>query len=302
MATLPGSASEVRSGELDAIGINSPVREAGPAAASEAIVLLHGNPGSSADWDALLPTLGDIGRVVAFDLPGFGRAAKPAFLDYSAGTFATFIGAALGQLGITRAHLVMHDLGGTGILWAAAHPGSVGSVTLSGTGILLDFRWHWTARMYRAPVLGELMVRATTRAGFRAAMRYYNPQPRPLPIAALDRMWRDYSPATRRAALRFYRATPAKAFELLQPALRALDPPALVVWGAHDPAVGVEQAERQRESFPSAEVAVLADSGHWPMLDDPSAVEAVLVPFLRRHVGDGSASPRGAGAAQEAPG
>lgn len=281
--------------------MRSPVLEAGPVDASEAIVMLHGNPGSSADWADLLPALGEIGRVVAFDLPGFGGADKPEFLDYSAGTYATFIGGAIEQLGIERAHLVMHDLGGAGLVWAAARPSAIGSLTLIDSGILLDFRWHWAARMYRAPLIGGLMVRATTRTGFRAAMRLYNPQPRALPQEAIDRMWNDYSPATRRAAQRFYRATPTEAFELLQPALRALDPPALVIWGAHDPAVGVEQAERQRESLPSAEVLILDDSGHWPMLDDPAGVEAALVPFLRRHAGAATGAPTDASSAQ-APG
>jgi pimeloyl-ACP methyl ester carboxylesterase len=272
--------------------MRSPVYEVGPENASEAVVLLHGNPGSSSDWRELMPEIGEVGRAVAFDLPGFGRADKPPYLDYSAGTYATFVAAAIEHLGIERAHLVMHDLGGTGLLWAAAHPGAVGSVTLVDTGILLDFRWHWTARMYRAPILGGLMVRTTTRRGFRAALRFYNPQPRPLPEAAVERMWRDYEPATRRAAQRFYRATPAEVMQLLRPAFTALDPPALVIWGAHDPAVPVEQAERQRESFPSAELVVLDDSGHWPMLDDPASVLAALVPFLRRHVGAESSPAR----------
>ncbi|HYU60422.1 MAG TPA: alpha/beta hydrolase [Solirubrobacterales bacterium] len=277
--------AKIRSSELEAIGMRTPLVEAGPEKASEAVVLLHGNPGSREDWRQLLPAIGEVGRAIAFDLPGFGGADKPGYLDYSAGTYATFIGAAIERLGVERAHLVMHDLGGTGLLWAAAHPSAVGSLCLIDTGILLDFRWHWTARMYRAPLIGGLMVRTTTRSGFRAAMRLYNPQPRPLPEDAIERMWRDYVPATRRAAQRFYRATPAEVMQLLRPALSALDPPALVIWGAHDPAVPVEQAERQRESLPSAEVVVLGDSGHWPMLDDPAGVEAALLPFLRRHVG-----------------
>ena len=277
--------SEVRSGELRLLGMRSPLVEAGAPDAREAVVLLHGNPGSAADWNRLIPEIGELVRAVAFDLPGFGDADKPAYLDYSAGTYATFIGAAIEHLGIERVHLVMHDLGGTGLLWAAAHPSMVASLTLIDTGILLDFRWHWTARMYRAPLLGELIVRATTRRGFQTALRYYNPQPRQLPDADLERMWRDYDRATRRAALRFYRATPAEVMELLRPTMRALDPPTLVIWGAHDPAVPVEQATRQRESFPSAEVVVLEDSGHWPMLDDPAGVAGAVLPFLRRHVG-----------------
>jgi pimeloyl-ACP methyl ester carboxylesterase len=67
-------------------------------------------------------------------------------------------------------------------------------------------------------------------------------------------------------------------------ALRPLDLPALVVWGARDPYVGVEYAERQRQIFPHAEVKILPESGHWPFVDDPDAVAQVVVPFLRRQL------------------
>jgi len=48
--------------------------------------------------------------------------------------------------------------------------------------------------------------------------------------------------------------------------------------------VPVEQAERQRQTFPSAEVVVLDDSGHWPHIDDPEAAAEAVVPFLRRQL------------------
>jgi pimeloyl-ACP methyl ester carboxylesterase len=55
-----------------------------------------------------------------------------------------------------------------------------------------------------------------------------------------------------------------------------------VVWGAHDRFLPVEQAELQKESFPSAEVVVFEDSGHWPYLDNPERAAKVIVPFLNR--------------------
>jgi pimeloyl-ACP methyl ester carboxylesterase len=69
--------------------------------------------------------------------------------------------------------------------------------------------------------------------------------------------------------------------------LRALDRPALVVWGAQDPYIPVAQADLQRRSFPRAEVHVLDDSGHWPFVDDPERTRELVVPFLRRVVGAG---------------
>jgi pimeloyl-ACP methyl ester carboxylesterase len=54
-----------------------------------------------------------------------------------------------------------------------------------------------------------------------------------------------------------------------------------VIWGALNRFVLVEQAERQRESFPSAEVIVLENSRHYPQLDNPVATAAAVIPFLK---------------------
>jgi pimeloyl-ACP methyl ester carboxylesterase len=276
---------EIRRRRFEAIGMETELAEVGPADSTEAVVFLHGNPGSHHDWDDLLPRVAPFARGVAFDLPGYGAAVKSPELDYSAGMYATAFAAGLNELGIERAHLVMHDLGGCALFWAVAHPDAFASAVLIDTGILIGFRWHITARLYRAPLLGDLLALATTRPAFRAFMRQYNPQPRKLPEEFVERIWNEYDLGTRRAALRFYRRTPPPVMEPLAPALARLDRPALVVWGAHDPAVPLEQAERQRRSFPSAEVVVFEDSGHWPHIDDPERAAATIVPFLQRQAG-----------------
>jgi pimeloyl-ACP methyl ester carboxylesterase len=267
-----------------ALGLRTRVLEVGSAGDEEAVVFLHGQPGSAEDWLELLPRVAPFARAVALDWPSFGKADKPPrkTWDFSAGTYSTFLAAVLSELGIRHAHLVMHDLGGVAVLWAAAHPGAFASAVLINTGVLVDFRWHWLARLYRAPGVGELLVALTNRPGFRAFVRFYNPQPRTLPRRIVDRWYDEYTRNTAHAMLAFYRATPAESMERLTEPLRALDRPALVVWGAHDPAVSVEQAERQRMSFPSAEVVVLPDSGHWPYLDDPEGAANSIVPFLER--------------------
>ena len=60
-----------------------------------------------------------------------------------------------------------------------------------------------------------------------------------------------------------------------------LHKPALVVWGAKDPFIGVEFAERQRDFFDVQDVAILEQSGHWPFQDDPQRVAQAIMPFLR---------------------
>jgi pimeloyl-ACP methyl ester carboxylesterase len=285
---------QVRYEEFSALGLRSRSLEVGPREAEEAAVFLHGHPGSAEDWLGLLPKVGRFARAVALDWPAFGGADRPSTKtwNFSAGTHATFVAAALAELGIKRAHLVMHDLGTVGLMWAAAHPEQFASAVIMGGGILLDFRWHPSAQLYRAPGIGEMMALLANRPSFRAFIRYYNPQPRKLPQHFIDRWYGEYSLETRRAIISFYRATPPMAMKRLLEPLRRLNRPALVLWGAHDRAVPVEQAHCQRESFPSAEVVVFEESGHWPYLDDPKQAAETIVPFLERQlVVEGAAIP-----------
>jgi pimeloyl-ACP methyl ester carboxylesterase len=298
-AALPGltaRAHGVRVRDLYALGLRTRLLEAGPSDAVEAVVFLHGAPGSAEDWKHLLPVVARFARAVAFDFPGFGQADKPADWDYTSSGFALFIAAALKELGICRAHLVMVDIGGLGCLWGAAHPDSFASAVLINAGVPLQFRWHILARLHQIPVVGFL-VALTAKLGFRTVFGHYEPI---LPRDELARWGREYVWGTRRAMLRLYRATPPGAFARMAPVLQVLDRPALVIWGARDRFVKVEQANHQRESFPSAEVIVLDDSGHYPPLDAPDRVIELAVPFLKTQLGVSDSGATGAGRDQHA--
>lgn len=274
-----------RAGEVRVAGLRSPLIEAGPGDAGEAVVFVHGNPGSSSDWTALVDGAGELGRALALDMPGFGKADKPRAFDYQVSSYADFLQGALGELGIARAHLVLHDFGGAfGLAWGLQQPATWASVVLINIGVMPGYVWHSMAKRWRTPVLGELAQAWIPRAGWRRAMQKANPKG--LPPAFVDKMYDDYDRATRRTVLKLYRATPdpgSRAAEL-GPVLAALHKPALVVWGAKDPFIDVRFAERQREFFDVRDVVILPDSGHWPFQDDPETVERVVLPFLQEQL------------------
>lgn len=269
---------------LTVSGVRSIVRTGGPAG-DDAVVFVHGNPGASDDWLDLAGRVAGFARVVAPDMPGFGRADRPRDFEYTVPGYARHLGGLLDALGVRRAHLVLHDFGGAwGLAWAAQHPERYASTTLINCGVLPGYQWHRFARIWRTPVLGELVQALSTRRGFHAALKEGNP--RGLPPAFIDRMYDHMDAGMKRAVLRLYRATePGKNAERFKAALRPLDRPTLVVWGAADPYIASSYAERQRETFPSAEVHLLPDSGHWPFADNPEAVAALVVPFLQRQTG-----------------
>jgi pimeloyl-ACP methyl ester carboxylesterase len=267
-------------------GIRTPLLEFGPLEASEAVVFIHGNPGSIRDWESLASGVGSFGRALAMDMPGFGSADKPEDFDYSVPGYARHLEKLLAARSVRRAHLVMHDFGGPwGLTWAANNPQAVASVTCINTGVFSGYRWHYLARIWQTPLLGELFMATTTKAGMRLLLRHGNP--RGLPSEYLDHVFQTFDRGTRRAVLKLYRNTRETddAARQLTTALRPLDLPALIVWGAHDPYIPVEFAERQREVFPHAEIKVLHGSGHWPFADDPDSVAQAVLPFLRRQMG-----------------
>jgi pimeloyl-ACP methyl ester carboxylesterase len=280
--TVSDSLAPVSSAAVTVEGVRSPYLQAGPTDTAEAVVFVHGNPGPAADWRRLVARTGAFARAVAPDLPGYGDADKPDHFRYTVDGYARHLGGILDRLDIDRAHLVLHDFGGPwGLTWAAEHPDRFASVTLINCGVLRDYRWHYLARIWRTPVLGEAFMRMGTFPALRLLLRHGNP--RGLPLDVLQRMYRDYqNPAVQLAVLRLYRATgPDLGSERLHHRLRSLDRPALVVWGARDPYAPVGYAHRQRETFPRAEAVLLTDSGHWPMIDHPVAVEQPVLNFLR---------------------
>lgn len=266
-------------------GITSPVLEAGPHS-KEAVVFVHGNPGSLEDFAPLVEKTGAFARAIALDMPGFGRADRPRDFRYTVEGYGAHLGGALQALGVERAHLVLHDFGGPwGLDWASRNPGALASVVLIDTGVLINYRWHRMARLWRTPVLAELVMMLGNKEKMEQGLNATNPKP--LPKEFVARMMRGMDAGTRRAILKLYRATGDLdgLARRLQAALRPLDRNALVIWGKHDAYIPPEQAERQKLTFPRAEVHVLESAGHWPFVDEPARVEALVLDFLKRNVG-----------------
>jgi pimeloyl-ACP methyl ester carboxylesterase len=269
---------------------------AGPADGREreAVVFVHGNPGSADDWVALLGALPNGLRGVALDLPDFGETVAPPGFTHDVPTYASFLAQGLAALGVERVHLVLHDFGGPiGLVWMAMHLDAVASVTLIDTGILPGYRWHSLARVWRTPVLGELFQMTATRGAFRRLLN--RNEPRGLPRAFVEQMYDHYDRRTKRAVLKLYRATddPGAAAVEFAKFVAERDVPALVLWGESDAYLPARYAERQREAFPSAEVHVLSGSGHWPYADAPETVARLLVAFLARVREGAAAEPAG---------
>jgi pimeloyl-ACP methyl ester carboxylesterase len=262
------------SGEIDGLPVfwrSAPAP--GNQGAGAVPLYLHGVPNSSEDLLAFLRRTGGL----APDLPGFGRSGKPGSRLYTIAEYDRFLESFLEETGTERVKLVMHDWGAVGLAFAQRLPARIERlVIINAVPFLPGYRWHRTARMWRTPVLGELVMGTTSRPLLRLLSRESNATPGPMPDAWLDSVLDHFDQGTQRAILRLYRSSPPAVLEAAGERLGSLQVPALVAWGTRDPYIPARFARAYAGALPRAELLELPDAGHWPWLDRPDLVDRVV--------------------------
>jgi pimeloyl-ACP methyl ester carboxylesterase len=234
---------------------------------------VHGVPDNSDLWLSFLAHSGGL----APDLPGFGRSGKPGSLRYTIEEYADFLEAFLELAGVERVRLVVHDWGAVGLAFAQRHPERVERlVVINAVPLLPGYRWHRTARIWRAPLLGELAMGSINRHTLRFASRESNVTPGPMPEQWLASALDHFDQGTQRAILRLYRSSPPDVLAAAGAQLGDLRCPSLVVWGMQDPYIPARFGEAYAGALADAELLELADAGHWPWLDRPELIERVV--------------------------
>ncbi len=233
---------------------------------------LHGVPTSSDDWLPFLERTGGL----APDLPGFGRSGKPGYLKYTIEEYAGFIERFLDMVEVESVRMLVHDWGAVGLAFAQAHPERVERLVVTNAVPLLPgYRWHRTARMWRTPILGELVMGATSRWAMRRSTAAASATPGPLPEQWIDSVMAHFDQGTQRAILRLYRSSPSSTLAQAGQRLSQLDIPSLVVWGLRDPYIPKRFAGAYAKALPNNELVELEGAGHWWWLDRPEAIERV---------------------------
>jgi pimeloyl-ACP methyl ester carboxylesterase len=241
------------------------------------VLLLHGNPDTADVWDAVARRLAPQHRCLAPDLPEFGRSLAPASFEASLDGQSAWVDGVVSALDLREPFdLVVHDFGGLfGLAWAIAHPARVRRLAILNTMFFPDYRWHFWARVWRTPLLGEISFLLNTRRGFTRELRRGSSG---LPVGYAHEAYARLTPAMHRMVLRLYRAADPATFAPRQEGLRALVAavPTIVVWGDRDPYLDSRLAER----FGAREVHHLPECGHWLQVEDPEAVATRLLTFF----------------------
>lgn len=258
-----------------------------PAHKRPVLLLIHGMAGSSATWREVATVLAQRFTVVAPDLPGHGESDKPR-QDYSLGAHANALRDLLVAIGVDRATVVGHSLGGgVAMQLAYQHPRHCERLVLvSSGGLGQEVSWILRALTFPGvefvmPILFPSFVRDAGNAVGRSLRRLGLLAPR------LEEEWRSYvsltDPETRAAFLRTLRAVvdvggqTVSAHDRLY--LSSLLP-ALIVWGDGDGIIPVAHAHEAHQAMPLSQLVIFERCGHFPHVEEPARFIEALTGFV----------------------
>jgi len=254
------------------------------------VVLLHGFPEFWYSWRAQLPVLAAAGyRVWAPDQRGYTSSDKPAGIQaYTLPVLGADILGLLDAAGRSQAHLIGHDWGGIVTWYLAAHyPGRVATATILNVphpALRLRDLWHvpdqllrswyiaffqlpgWPERLLRRRnwQLGATILRRTSRPGLFGAAE----------LARYKAAWA--VPGAITAMLNWYRAlrvpTGIRWSRIKQPVQ--------IIWGRQDAFLNAKLAQLSLTHCQRGQLHYLPTATHWVQLEEPEAVNALLLNFL----------------------
>ena len=264
----------------------------GPADAP-ALLLIHGFPTASWDWEALWPHLTRRWRVMAPDLIGFGFSDKPRAYDYSLVDQADLCEAVLRRFGVDRYHVLAHDYGDSvaqELLARQAPAESSGRPRLQSLCFLNGGLFPETHRplliqkLLISPI-GALVGRLTSRARIAASMRAIFGADSQPGEALLDGYWaliaQGRGPRIMHKLIRYMRERRERRARWVG-ALQSGVVPLKLIDGAADPISGAHMAARYRELVPAADISLLQGVGHYPQVEAPQQVLVAFEAFATR--------------------
>jgi pimeloyl-ACP methyl ester carboxylesterase len=254
------------------------------------VLVLHGFPTCSYDWEPVLPVLASRGRVVLFDFPGYGLSTKKD-RAYSLFDQADTVEELAGHLGLTSVVLVSHDMGDSvgGELLARSLDGTlsfdVSRRVLTNGSIYLDLAHLTDGQKLLESLPDEALPEGTGPdvSGLAAALRATLAPDATVPerelLTAAELITQDGGNRLLPRLIRYLGERRVHEARWTG-AIERHPSPLTIIWGDVDPIAVWPMAERLHGARPDAALVRLVGIGHYPMLEQPDAFGQALAAAL----------------------
>ena len=241
------------------------------------LLLLHGYPTSSYDFQRALPALAARYRVIVHDHLGFGLSDKPREYSYSLMEQADIALELWRALAVETADIVAHDYGTSVATELLARrergllPIEMRSLTLSNGSVHIELaKLRVIQRLLRQPTIGPMVARFGNYPLFRRNIRNLFADRSFLPEAELQVMWQGLIANGGRTTLAHvsrYLDERHRYWHRWIGALRTTDAPINVVWATEDPVAVLAIGRAIHEESRRSRLRLLPGVGHFPMIE-----------------------------------
>ncbi|MFL6155287.1 MAG: alpha/beta fold hydrolase, partial [Marmoricola sp.] len=247
-------------------------------------VVVHGFPSASYDWAAVVPLLP--GRVIAFDLPGYGFSDKDPGADYSLFRQADLVEELLRRLDVERCTVVAHDMGDT-VTAELAHRSNHGElgftldrIVLTNGSIFIDLAQLTRGQRLTLRLPDRRSLFPMPTVVLRRSLLESFTRTAPPPDGAVDGLIAmiRYDGGDRLMP-RLIRYISERRVHQARWTAGLVDYPGplTLVWGTEDPIAVLPMTARLQQLRPATTVVQLDGVGHWPSLECPERLAAELV-------------------------
>jgi pimeloyl-ACP methyl ester carboxylesterase len=259
------------------------------AGSGPAVVLIHGMLNSSSHWQSVAMNLARDHTVLAPDLIGHGDSAAPRG-DYSLGAHAASIRDLMSAVGIERASIVGHSLGGgVAMQFFYQFPQRVERLALISSGGL-GREVSPTLRTAALPGFSALLS-MTIRPRLLAGMAASGHRLRQRGIGAgvyLQAIARALRPLENADARQAFLQSLRSVIDVRGQRVSATDRlyllesmPTMIVWGERDHTIPLAHGRRAHQAIPHSYFHTLANAAHFPHLEDPHGLSELLREFIQ---------------------
>ena len=273
-----GEILRLQGGDVQVLDTPSPASVAARPEASP-IVLLHCYTCAIDWWNEVIPRLATGRRVIAIDLLGHGGSEKPSG-GYSMTNQAQLVAEALSKLGVRRAVVVGHSLGGAvAIALAEQSPELVGGVMVVDTEPDTSYgSLDLLARAAYSPVLGQALWRIKMDWSIRQGLEQAFAPGFDVPDEFVDDVKQMTYSSYHDSHDGF---DDYVSEEPLDQRARQLDVPFMAVFGAEDQIADAREALSAYAGVPGAQTALVRGAGHSPNVEKPAQTAGLIARFAR---------------------
>jgi pimeloyl-ACP methyl ester carboxylesterase len=260
---------------------------------AEPLLLIHGFPTASWDWNHLWLPLASRYRLIAADMLGFGDSAKPRDHHYSLLEQADLQQALLSHLAVQGPlHVLAHDYGDSVAQELLARHYQqrlqVASCVFLNGGLFPETHRAVLVQKLLLSPLGPLIGRLFNRHKLASSFaRIFGPQTQPS-TALLDDFWQliavHHGPAVMHRLIRYIPERRVHRERWLA-AMQRGEVPLRLIDGGYDPISGAHMLARYRELISDADTVLLDGIGHYPQVEAPEAVLQHYLAFRQQLLG-----------------